>query len=612
MFNRRRTHFLPLLIAVISLPMIIMAGPVHASPQQEACKAFAKLEGRPDVLVARATPSVAGVAAYLDRAEALGFSGGIKVSHRSRTLLQEAYGFADKGNEIAMPTDAVFDIGSVAKPFTAASILRLEDMGRLRVEDRITRFFGDAVPPDKRAITIHQLLTHSAGLPLHSGPGTHYDLLERDKGIARILALQLENSPGKTYQYSNPGFILLAAIVEIASGRGYEQFLSEELLRPAGLRQTGSVIPNWNRRQFALGYNAFGPSQMPPKQWWIADGPSWSVRGAGYILSTTSDLVRWGEALMAGRILSDQSRLKMFHPHIRENSRTPSYYGYGWAISEGPDGTCVIAHDGGAGFHAAVLRIYPAHDLVAATFTSESRSPAMLFMDVSAPLLFNPVKYPLPTAARRVSASELRRVEGDYRGPSGEVLRIERTGEYATISSRSTAALRLLSALPELPGDVAARIGPARADLVAMFEALSRDDYALLERHLRSSTPIAEEKAFWPIQWKHWQQDMGAYRGAEIIGDHRRGSDLITYVHMHFARGSLPVEIFYDASGKIFVNTVSFMFPERTHLLAQEGTEWFAYNARLGSRVRVRLDPSRKTFAIVSSCLGRAACGLPL
>jgi CubicO group peptidase (beta-lactamase class C family) len=130
---------------------------------------------------------------------------------------------------------SAFHVASMTKGFTAAAILRLQEEGKLGVRDSVARFFPDA-PPDKRAITIHQLLTHTAGFP-RAWAGA--DVADRDAAARAILARPLDRAPGTGFGYVDDDYELLAAIVEVASGTTWERYVERELLRPAGLAHTG-------------------------------------------------------------------------------------------------------------------------------------------------------------------------------------------------------------------------------------------------------------------------------------------------------------------------------------------------------------------------------------
>src|SRR6185436_3060826 len=108
---------------------------------------------------------------------------------------------------------------------------KLEMAGKLKVTDPISKYF-DGVPPDKQAITLHHLLTHSSGL--EDVFGGDYEEMPRDTLVQKALASKLLWAPGTRYRYSNAGYSLLGAIVEKVSGQPYETFLHEQIFKPSG------------------------------------------------------------------------------------------------------------------------------------------------------------------------------------------------------------------------------------------------------------------------------------------------------------------------------------------------------------------------------------------
>jgi CubicO group peptidase (beta-lactamase class C family) len=209
--------------------------------------------------------------------------------------------------------DTVYDLMSMTKQFTAAAILKLEMQGRLRTSDPMERYVGP-VPEDKRAITLHQLLTHTSGLT--EGLGDDYDVLSR------------------------------------------EQFLAAHLLRPAGMTQTGYVLPAWRRGLVAVEYDERGRSRGRPFDHpWAADGPYWNLRGNGGLLSTARDMVRWHRALEGDAILSRRAKRKLFKPRVPIPA-VEGYEGfraaYGWAVSRTASGR-MVTHSGGNGWSYGVV-----------------------------------------------------------------------------------------------------------------------------------------------------------------------------------------------------------------------------------------------------------------
>ena len=104
-------------------------------------------------------------------------------------------------------------------------------MGKLNVHDSMAAYLP-GVPADKRQITLHELLTHTAGL--QSDYGGDYEKIGRDAFVARVMAAPLETMPGRRFSYANAGYGLLAAIVERVSGTSYERFLRDNLFLRRG------------------------------------------------------------------------------------------------------------------------------------------------------------------------------------------------------------------------------------------------------------------------------------------------------------------------------------------------------------------------------------------
>ncbi len=271
-------------------------------------------------------------------------SGGTVLAARGDDILHcEGFGMADREARIAATCETAYDVMSITKQFTAAAIVKLEAMGRLRVTDTIDMHLGP-VPPDKQGITLHHLLTHTAGLV--EALGDDHDVLSREDMLSRAMASKLISAPGVQFHYSNLGYSVLAAIVEKVAGVGYEQFLATHLFLPAGMTSTGYLLPQWNRDQTAVEYGADGRSQGRPYEHpWAADGPYWNLRGNGGMLSTARDMFRWSRALSGDTVLPPSARSKLFAPHIRQPD-SGEFYGYGWDLIDNEYGR-IAWHDGG-------------------------------------------------------------------------------------------------------------------------------------------------------------------------------------------------------------------------------------------------------------------------
>jgi CubicO group peptidase (beta-lactamase class C family) len=293
-------------------------------------------------------PSYRPVARFLDDALPNRASGTLVAARHGKLLHCRGFGLADRKERVAAGCDTVYDIMSMTKQFTAAAILKLEMMGELRVTDRIAAHLGP-VPKDKRRITLHHLLTHTSGLT--DALGGDYEPLSREQMLSGALESTLRSRPGDEHHYSNLGYSVLAAIIERASGMGYEQFLARHLFAPAGMTQTGYVLPHWSPDQVAVEYDPRGRSHGKPFDHpWADDGPYWNLRGNGGLLSTGRDMFRWHAALERNQVLDRRAKHKLFKPHVREQPGGNSYYGYGWVIAQPGRFGRVAWHNGGNGW----------------------------------------------------------------------------------------------------------------------------------------------------------------------------------------------------------------------------------------------------------------------
>lgn len=296
------------------------------------------------------TPSIAdSVDSYLRASVGAGFSGVVLIAHGDDVLLHRAY-----SENPAITSASAFWIGSLAKPFAAMSILKLQEQGKLSVADPISGHIP-GVPADKRHISIHHLLTHTSGL------GHRYaseGIEDRERAIQTILELPIENTPGE-YAYSSDGYSLLAALVSMISGQTYEQFVREQILRPAEMEGCGF----WGT-SVASGEAVVAPIKSAPKP--AVAEPNWGYRGASGLRCTAEDLYRWHLAIQGEGLLSRFSKDVMFAPHAHRSSADA--YGYGWQVLQTRRGTRLLTHTGGeSGLdHYSSLGYYADEDVVVA------------------------------------------------------------------------------------------------------------------------------------------------------------------------------------------------------------------------------------------------------
>jgi CubicO group peptidase (beta-lactamase class C family) len=273
--------------------------------------------------------------------EAEGFSGVVLVERQGTVEFLQAYGYANRRQRIRNTPDTRFEMASLTKPFTSAAILKLQEQGKLRTSDRIDRYIGPLKPP-KDLATIHHLALHQAGLVVRgtSPPGD-----SREAFLQGVRTSPAESKPGEKYRYTNAGYGVMAAIIEIVSGTSYNDYVRNEILLPLGLREAyfrDEKVPG-----LALGY------QKPPDNPEPApSGPksAWD-HGAGGMMISVPDLHMAFKGLRSGKVLSQASLEIMFHPWPEE--------GYGWHVKKDADGRRLIEKSGGHAAYASHLFHYP-------------------------------------------------------------------------------------------------------------------------------------------------------------------------------------------------------------------------------------------------------------
>lgn len=274
----------------------------------------------------------------------------VAVIKNGKVVKMKGYGLASVEFDVPVTNETVFEIGSVSKQMTAAAIMLLVEDGKIRLDDPISRYLPNT-PETWRNVTVRHLLTHSSGIKSYTSL-TGFELSRRVKidGFIRQLAPHpLEFMPGDQTIYSNSGYNLLAYIIETQSGKPYIQFMRERIFTPLGMTKTADRDPQFIVKNRAAGYE-WNINRLSGRDDSLTD-----LMGAGSIVSTISDMVKWDAALKGTRFLKPESRREWWTQYTFNNGK-PSVYGFGWRISEIREHK-MIGHTGQtAGFGAANFR----------------------------------------------------------------------------------------------------------------------------------------------------------------------------------------------------------------------------------------------------------------
>ena len=279
------------------------------------------------------------------------FSGVVLVAKHGKPIVRKAYGFADWSTKTPNMPETRFMIFSVTKQFTTAAILRLQDQGKLSVEDPASKHVADW-PAEWKAVTIHHLLSHTSGIEvdtLYFWLCKHHPRFWEDpkQSPPPYDPKALVAEPGKTFRYSNAGFNVLSLIVERATGKPFANALRELVFAPLAMNETDS--------------ERFSPTRPRAKgHQWSASGIEFAeqntngIVGAGDVASTIDDMMKWNRSLDGDEFLSARAREAMFKTHVQGSKWG---YGYGWQLRKGEDGTPLQIFGGsGTGFICNVVR----------------------------------------------------------------------------------------------------------------------------------------------------------------------------------------------------------------------------------------------------------------
>jgi CubicO group peptidase (beta-lactamase class C family) len=242
-----------------------------------------------------------------------GFSGVVRVQRNGSVVLRKGYGLANRETRAPFTPETVVQIGSNTKDFTVVALLQLHESGRLNLNDSIGKYFR-SVPADKRGITLWHLVRHQSGLPL--ALGRDFEPLGRAALIDTAMRTRLLFPPGTREQYSNPGYSLLAAIIEQVTGSDYETHLRASIFEPLRMTNTGLVLPKFDPSRLAHGYTAAGADAgtMLSKAH-AADGSYWNLRGNGGLISTVDDMHTFYDALFTtDKLMRPSTRALRFDP----------------------------------------------------------------------------------------------------------------------------------------------------------------------------------------------------------------------------------------------------------------------------------------------------------
>ena len=240
------------------------------------------------------------------------FSGTVLVSVNGVPIFKKSYGFANLEFDIKNNIDTKFKIGSLTKQFTSMGIFILYDKGKLRLNDKISKYI-DSLPNTWQNITIYQLLNHMSGL-MHSWELEDFGKtmsIQRtlDENIKRFYNQPMLSVPGEKAHYSGLGYFILAKIIENISGMSYDVYMRKEIFDKLGMKNSGADNPRSILKNRASGYQSDSIGMRNSDYIFTP-----ILTGGGDLYSTVDDLLLWDKAIYNNLLISDSTKNRIFTP----------------------------------------------------------------------------------------------------------------------------------------------------------------------------------------------------------------------------------------------------------------------------------------------------------
>ncbi|MBY4602444.1 serine hydrolase [Bacillus sp. SPARC3] len=299
------------------------------------------------------------------------FNGTVLAAEDGDILYHHSFGYAELMEKRPLKTNSLFELASVSKPFTALGIILLEEKGILGYEDKVERWLPGF---PYLGVTIRHLLNHTSGLPDY----IDWFLVNWDQNKIAVNQdvvdmLMKEKPPGyfapnEGWLYSNTGYVLLAVLIEKASGMSYADFLKQNIFTPVSM--TNTRVYNRRLRPEQINDYAYGyvydvhsgkyvlPDVLEETKYVVyLDG----IQGDGMVNSVTSDLFRLDQALYQDDLISKASKEAAFSP-VRLNNGETFDYGFGWVLHNSPKYGRILSHNGSwPGYSTMMIRYIDHH-----------------------------------------------------------------------------------------------------------------------------------------------------------------------------------------------------------------------------------------------------------
>ncbi len=449
------------------------------------------------------------------------FNGVVLLAKGNDVFLHKGYGQASFEFAVANGPTTRFQVGSITKVFTSILVLKMVEMGKVRLDATISDYIPYYPAQTGRRITIHQLLSHTSGIPHHidAVPDywmSHDKYFHTPKELLRLFwDVPLAHQPGEGFTYSSPGFYILGAVLEQAAKKSYAELLREHILIPLGLKNTrvenNRTVDPGTATGYMRGLAGLVRAGIEDKSTALA---------AGDLVSTAYDLYLWQKGLhvKADAVLSAESKERLFRPIVPDQPWT-----YGGPVFKIPyDGgrkTMTLCQLGGssAGYAAHVGCSFEEGVCIIVLSNVQDADVQRIGDDVGDIFLRHrlgiavgpaaPLTRTLPEAAH-VPAAEVERFLGFYRDREGAFSAVVRDGGrlYLLRCGRGGSIQSAMALTPRAPGlfhlghhpEFSCLFLPADKSGVLSWTARRRDrTFATAERARTADLDVGEYAGFY-------------------------------------------------------------------------------------------------------------------
>ena len=283
------------------------------------------------------------------------FNGNVLIAEKGNIIYKKSFGLANEESKEALNENSIFELASSTKPFTAMAIMILKEQGKLSIDDKITKHLPEL--SDYSNITIRNLINHTGGLPDYMqlmNTSWNKNKIATNKDVVEILKKLSPDGlfkPNTKVKYSNTGYVLLATIIERASGKTYADFLDTTIFKPLKMTRTfvhNGILSPRKIDNYASGYINVNGKYILPKNFDRTKFIIWldGIVGDGSVNSTTIDLLKWDRALYTNILASKESMKEIFSNGIL-NDGSLTMHAFGWRVLETEPFGKIARHSGG-------------------------------------------------------------------------------------------------------------------------------------------------------------------------------------------------------------------------------------------------------------------------